>query len=296
MSRLSALPTDRVARLLKAGDAAREADLEADGVRAALNDLGASITRRPRQPLTQHRHSDRRRLSTPRGFLLAGAMLVLVAGGAAAATKLLTANTGQYAHGWQVKAGGPGEYLRQAAPDFCQVALRLSSDISYPSGYADWRPWVLVTELGVQRVTSTGACDSKSQSSRAEVSTGATRGFFAMSAFCAWVYDWRQTKHASDHGGAQRAAEAIDSAPSWKSVRAEDAHPSAGGLHDTKYGVTGSHSLFGWFLPFRRAVLHGDVQTVDRLIASNYGTAGCSYFKPPATSHGGTELPARSSS
>jgi hypothetical protein len=43
-------------------------------------------------------------------------------------------------------------------------------------------------------------------------------------------------------------------------------------------------------------VLRGDTTTVDGLIASNYGTAGCSYFDPPASSDGGTVNPLDKSS
>jgi hypothetical protein len=74
-------------------------------------------------------------------------------------------------------------------------------------------------------------------------------------------------------------------------VIAEDPHPTAGPLHRTPHGLDGDKSIFGWFLPFRRAVLSGDTATVNELIASNYGTAGCSSFVPAARSHGGTVNP-----
>ena len=136
-----------------------------------------------------------------------------------------------------------------------------------------------------------GSCGSHNQASRAQVSTGAVRGFFAMSAFCAWVYSWRDAMLAGDQDIAQQAAAEIGAASGWNAVRAEDQHLTAGPLHDTRFGLQGGHSLFGWFLPFQHAVARGDIATVERLIASNYGTAGCSYFKPPARSHGGTVNP-----
>ena len=117
-----------------------------------------------------------------------------------------------------------------------------------------------------------------------------------MSAFCAWVYDWRDAKRAGDEAIAQRAADAIGQAPRWQAVRAEDEQPTASPVHQTRSGLQGQHTLFGWFLPFRDAVLRGDITTVDHLIASNYGTAGCSYFKPPPSSHGGTVNPLASGS
>lgn len=223
-------------------------------------------------------------------------MIASLVGGAAAATQLLSTHTGHYATGGlEIKAGGPGEYLRISGTGFCQAGLKLSSDLAYPPGYGAWRPWVLVAEEGVKHITSSASCGSNSAqaapSGAYRVSTGALHGFFAMSSFCAWVYDWRRAKLTSNYDAAERAAEVINAAPHWNAVLAEDPHPTAGPLHQASYGLTGQHSLFGWFLPFRSAVLHGEMTQVDKLIASNYGTAGCSYFNPPASSHGGTTLP-----
>jgi hypothetical protein len=284
----------RVMSLLEASDPLAGRDPASEGVRDALDQMADAITRRPRSEPSRD-HGRRRVLARPRGLLAVGATLLLLAGGATAATKLLTAETGTYAHGWEIKAGGPGENLRLAGSDFCRVALRLSSQVPYPPGFADWRPWVLVAEEGVPRVTASGSCGSRNQSRHAQVTSGALRGFFAMSAFCAWVYDWRDAMRAGDGTVAERAAAEVNAAPGWNAVRAEDQHLTAGPLHATRYGLQGEHSLFGWFLPFKEAVSRGDVTTVGRLIASNYGTAGCPYFRPPAASHGGTVNPLLSS-
>jgi len=275
-------------RMLIAGDPAPPRTLVSEGVEHALDEIGIAIVSHARRRAGER---PRRRIAKSRGLVLIAAAVVSIAGGAAAATRLLSAHTGQYARGWEIKAGGPGEYLRMSGHDFCQVALRLSSDIPYPAGYEAWRPWVLISELQVPRVTTTGACASRGGAD--EVSTGATHGFFAMSGFCAWVYAWRHDTLAGDTAGAGHAGAVIEAAPRWKAVTAEDPHPSAGPLRNTRGGLTGNTSIFGWFLPFRSAVLHGDLSTVQRLIASHYGTAGCSYFDPPASSHGGTVLPAR---
>ncbi len=215
---------------------------------------------------------------------------MLIGGTATAATTLLTARTGQYAKSWQIRAGGPGEYLRIGAPDFCRVAMQVSADIPFPPGYQSWRRWLLVA-AGVKRVNLSGACDSQTQGGRAEVSTGELRGSFAQSAFCAWVYDWRHAVRAPGQDGLRTAVAHIDAAPGWSAVTAEDPHPSAGPLHVTRDGLNGRHSIFGWFLPFRRAVDHGDVHRVDKLIASTYGGSGCRFLVPPAASHGGTVNP-----
>jgi hypothetical protein len=125
-----------------------------------------------------------------------------------------------------------------------------------------------------------------------EISTGALRGTFATVAFCAWVYDWRAAKREGDTSRAEQAAQTIDRAPSWSAVRALDPHPSA----SPPYTSQGHKTLFGWFLPFRAAVLRGDVASVDRMIADNYGTVGCAFVRPPAASKGGTVIPRRSGS
>jgi hypothetical protein len=285
-------------RLLRAHDPIGGGVAMTDGLARALDELGADITCVPR-PARERRRTRRWRL-TPRSLLLSGAIVAVIAGGAAAATQLLSTHTGHYATGWEINAGGPGEYLRISGTGFCQAGLRLSSDLAYPPGYGGWRPWVLVAEEGVKHITSSASCGSDSAqappSGAHEVSTGALHGFFAMSSFCAWVYDWRHAKLSGNHDAAERAAEMIDGAPHWNAVLAEDPHPTAGPVHQERYGLTGQHSLFGWFLPFRSAVLRGDITQVDKLIASNYGTAGCSYFDPPASSHGGTTLPTPSKS
>ena len=289
-----------IERLIEAHDPAPGGVAMTDALTGALDDLGVAITSVPRR--APRRSPARRWRVTPRNLLLTGAILGVLAGGAAAATKLLSTYTGHHVPRSQIKAGGPGEDLRISGTGFCQAGLRLSSDLAYPPGYAAWRPWVLVAEENVKHITSSASCGSQNgfhsghPSGTLEVSSGALHGFFAMSSFCAWVYDWRQAKRTHDHAAAERAAEVINAAPHWKAVAAEDPHPSAGALRQESYGLTGGHTLFGWLLPFRSAVLHGNVTVVDKLIASNYGTAGCSYFDPPAASHGGTTLPTRSQS
>lgn len=261
---------------LAACDPVPSAVLKSAGIEHALDGIGEAIRSHPRSGA----RSRRRPLWTkrPRRLLVAALALTSVGGGAAAATTLLGAHTGQYAKGWQTQAAGPGEFLRMTAPDFCRVALRLSSDIPYPSGHAAWRRWVLIAEEGVPRVNPDGACGSPTQGGRGEVSTGALHGFFAMSAFCAWTYDWRRAKLSHDGRASARAAREIAAAPQWPAVVAEDPHPAA-------------RTIFGWFLPLRAAVLHGDIATVDKLLASPSGGPGCSYFNPPAKSHAGTVNP-----
>lgn len=275
-------------RRLTAADPAAPHLIRGDGLQDSLDRLGTAISATPRLTQSPRRASPRR---PRRVVLVALAATAVLAGSAAAATTLLSARTGQHARGWQVRAGGPGEYLRESAPDFCRVALQVSASVPYPPGDEAWRRWVLIAEDGVRRVHLNGSCRSSNQRGSAQVSTGAQRGYFAMSAFCAWIYDWRHASQTGNQAVSAQASREIAAAPGWPAVRAEDPHPSAGPLHQTRGGLTGSHTMFGWFLPFGRAVSRGDLSTVNRLIASNYGTAGCAYFDPPAASRNGTVNP-----
>jgi hypothetical protein len=260
---------DIISRLASADPAAA---LQEEHLTDSLDHLGTAITANPR-PARRVRVRRSRRV-----VLGAVAATAVLAGGATAAATLLDAHTGQRARGWQVAAGGPGEYLRESAPNFCRVALQAGASVPYPSGDQAWRRWVLVAEAGVHRVTLNGSCASTTQHGQAEVSTGALRGWFAMSAFCAWTYQWRDARLSGDRRAEARAAAQIAAAPRWSAVTAEDPHP-------------GERTLFGWFLTFRRAVKRGDLTAVDHLIAANYGGPGCRYFKPPAASRGGTVNP-----
>lgn len=260
---------------------------------SSLDELGAALALQPQEP--HARHEGRRwRVGLPRtarGVALAGAIGVLLAGGATAATVLLTTYTGQYNKGWEVIAGGPGENLLMGAPNFCRAALKLSSDITYPSGYESWRPWVLIAETGQPKVATTGACGSNSPGGEGKptlASTGALHGWFAMSAFCAWVYDWRDSEKSGNTSEVVHATSVIAGALTWPAVVAEDPHPS-----ESVPGDLGSThpSLFGWFIPFQNAVASGDAAAVSTLLGSDRGHSQCAYFDPPADSDGGTVNP-----
>jgi hypothetical protein len=271
---------DPVERLLEASDPIGDADT-GPGVEEALDQLGSGIMSRERAGQAKPAH--RRPLGGPRGLVAVGIALLVLGGGVAAATQLFGGRT-----------------LHYADPDFCRKVLRLSADIPYPPGYSSWRSWVLVAQLQVPRVTTKGACDSQTQGGRAITGPNDVRASFARSAFCAWVYDWRDARRAGDQAAAHRAAGVISNAPGWSAVRAEDPHPTASAVHETDYGrhnphnrfVVDRHSLFGWFLPFGQAVRRGNIGRVDWLIAGDYG--GCpSVFQPLSGSHGGTVLPRR---
>jgi hypothetical protein len=240
--------------------------LTTDGIEDALDDIGVAIIARSRRSATKQRRSSWVR--RPRGVVLIGVAVASLGAGAAAATQLFTAtHTGIYPKAkWEIKAGGPGEALNIAGTRFRQVALQESADIPYPPGSDAWREWV-ATSTAAQ--TGNAPCPPGVKGPcMTAVSTGALRGWFARSAFCAWVVDWRRATLAGDHATATRDARVIAGALRWKAITAEDPHPTTA----ERYDGGPAPSLFGWILPYLPAVKAGDPTTVDRLIANDtYG-------------------------
>jgi hypothetical protein len=237
-------------------DPVARVDLGTPGIEEAMARLAHTIVR---QPLLRSA-SRSRRLK----LAFAAAIVAAIVGvGAAAAAGVFHARTGVFPSTTEIPMGGPGEELNPAAPDFRSVALHLSSDIPYPSGYQSWRDLVITREIK----TADGGLET----------TGALRGWFAMSAFCAWVDDWRQATSAGNSSEAEQAASTIAAAPGWSAVTAEDPHPNPSAANDPG-AETGT--LFGWFLPYRDAVLAGDTGRVSHLLATRYGDGRCQLADP----------------
>lgn len=274
----------RVNSLLRAADPLAPGSLDGDRLDRALDAVGAAIVARSVRRVSSRR---RRWFATPRGILAIGAAVLAIGGAAAGARLFINAHTGVHPKGWEIKAGGPGEALNIAGTNFRQVALQLASDIPYPAGYSSWRNWVVTVAASSQACTAGSPRGCKTM-----VSSGTLRAGFAESAFCAWVYDWRQAKLSADGPSAGRAARVIDDASSWTAVVALDPHPSASPPY-TNPRRHGQMTIFGWLLPFRRAVINGDMSLVNQMLAANYGRAGCGYQRPPAGSDDGTVIPTR---
>ena len=258
MTRLNTL--DRPLELLREANPTLGAP-RALGVVEALDDLSRAITRQPYA--SRARRTPRRRGARPRlKVAFAVGIAALVVGGVATAAGVLPVYSGIFASGPNAQVGGPGENLNLAAPGFQSAALKLSADIPYPARYASWRDFVVTEQLpGPGRAT---AAD--------QVTTGALRGTFAASAFCAWVQDWRTATLAGDSAEARQAAAAISGAPGWSAVTAEDPHPSPSAPNDP--GAEPG-TLFGWMLPYRSAVLAGERASVDQMLSSGYGDGKC---------------------
>jgi hypothetical protein len=249
----------RVDRLLASEDPVDPSTLGADGIEQALDEIGAAITARPRPA---RRAARRRSLGRPRTLALLGTAVAVIGAGIATGA-VLSAHTGRFPTKAEEVMGGPGEALNPAAPDFREVALEVASDVPYPAGYESWRDFLISDEIRMD------ADDGL-------VSTGALHGWFAASAFCAWVQTWRQADLAGDRSTAARAAQVVSEATGWKAVTDEDPNPDPSVPGDA--GST-QYTLFGWMLPYRDAVLAGDRARVERLLAFGYGDK-CSTSDP----------------
>jgi hypothetical protein len=254
--------------VLEACDPVGRSALASEGIEDALDEIGAAITRRPggaMRPVRRRSIGGRRR-----GLVVAAAMLAIGAGVAAGAV-VLGAHTGRFPTKADQAMGGPGEALNPAAPDFRAVALQIASDIPYPQGYGSWREWILKVEGST---ADSGAAPGGAPSAfpAGLESTGALHGWFAASAFCAWLQSWRQATIAGDANTTAQAAQTIARAPGWKAVTDEDPHPDPSAANDPG-AVSGT--LFGWMLPYREAVLSGDRARVEHLLATGYGDGKC---------------------
>ena len=241
-------PQDQLA-LLRAVDPIAPTTETAPALDAALDEIA--------QAIVQQRQAPRRRVSAPRArvALLAAVVALVIGGGVAAGAGLFSAHTGTYPTKTEAGMGGPGEALNPAAPDFPEVALQVASDIPYPAGYESWRDFLISDEI-------------RTDAGSGLVSTGALHGWFAASAFCAWVRTWRDADLAGDAAGTASAAQIVSAAPGWKAVTDEDPHPNPSVPGD---GGFTQYTLFGWMLPYRDAVLAGDRTRLDHLLANGYG-------------------------
>jgi hypothetical protein len=263
---------DHLDAFLKAGDPVEPSALSGDGVESALDEIGSEITGRSRR--ASSRWSRRPSISKPRTALLIGFAAIGV-GAAVAAGSQLRARTGHFQPTPQdiakvaktspekakrmqsdLNAGGPGEALNPAGSDFRAVALRVASDIPWPTGYESWRDFLISDEI---RMSGGGSLET----------SGALHGWFAISAFYAWVLAWHHAEIAGDTEAVARAAKVISEAPRWKAVTDEDkkAKPFTKTHHRSRRSPS---SLFSWMLPYRDAVLADDRARVEHLMVTGF--------------------------
>lgn len=265
-------PSDRPDAFLEARDPVDRSALSGDGIESALDEIGAEITSRSRSATS--RLTRWLPTSKPRAALLIGFAAIGI-GAAVAGGSQFRARTGHFqptpkqiakvakanpekARRMQsdLNAGGPGEALNPAGSDFRAVALRVASDIPWPTGYVSWRDFLISDEI---RMSGGGSLET----------SGALHGWFAMSAFYAWVLAWHHAEIAGDTEAAARAAQVISEAPHWKAVTNEDkkAKPFTKTHRRSRRSPS---SLFSWMLPYRDAVLAGDRARVKHLLVTGF--------------------------
>jgi hypothetical protein len=208
-------------------------------------------------------------LRAPRHVLLIGAVVAGLGGSIAAAASFLSAHTGYYPtkHGVPINMSGPGEDLNSAAPDFCRVALQVSSEIPFPARYASWRNYVLRLDFGIKHASSNVPC-SAHWPLAGHVTTGWLGQWFAATAFCGWAQAWAQDTGSGDRAAAALDAQTILHALDWRAVKWVDPHPDSSPAGDAP-GGTRTKTIFGWILFYQQAVRSGNRARVASLLAGN---------------------------
>ncbi|MGN6870878.1 MAG: hypothetical protein ACTHMY_20995 [Solirubrobacteraceae bacterium] len=234
-------------QLLSECDPAPAGSLGAPGIDDALDVLGTAIVAQPRRVRQRRRRRARRR-----AVILVAAALVLAAGGVTAAkTLFIRTYTGTYPPKGMIAGGGPGQILRTDGTNFHQVAIQLSADIPFPSGYLGWRDAVIAEEIKTQTWH--------------QVPSGQLRGGYAQTAICAWILDWRVAMRGGDRVRAAHDAAVLAGALHWRAVTAWDPHPSTSVPGDA--GST-HPSQFGWAIPYIAAIRAGEEPRLDLLLTN----------------------------
>lgn len=151
------------------------------------------------------RHGLKRFTSGWRLFVVAVVVLG-GAGGALAATNVLSVNSGQSAIAPALAAGEhKGELLNIGAHNALPVGMYDTRDIQFAPGYEAWRRDVIQVNLA----------DPSGQGpvGAAVMSTGDLRAMVEGAAACSWTAYWIKTMQAGDHPAAATAARHVEQAP-----------------------------------------------------------------------------------
>jgi hypothetical protein len=148
-----------------------------------------------------------------RGWRLFAIVAAVLAGGggAVAATKLLSVNTGQYVTSSPAEGYG-GEILNIGAHNALAVGMRDTHNIPFAPGYTAWHRGVVQVNLA----------DPSGQGpvGAAVTSTGALHAWVVSAATCSWVSYWLRSMRSGNRNAAATAARNIDQAPSQLSEQA----------------------------------------------------------------------------
>ena len=214
----------------------------------------ATLTERNARPMR------RRLLRFMRGSrLFAVTAVVLVgAGGAFAATKLLSVNSGQYVTSAGVAPGHTGELLNIGAHNALSIGTRDTRNIPFAPGYGAWHRGVIQVNLA----------DSSGQGpvGAAVMSTGDLHALVEIAAACSWTHYWVTSMRAGDGRAAAVAARQIEQAPAVLSKGA------IGGIQPNGLG------------PTIDAIKAGDVNLVRAMIDAGamIGDGSCGALGPTA--------------
>ncbi len=264
---------DRVDAMIASVRPVSPESLKTPEIARAHKEIAAAIVRMPQRSAPARRWQW---LRAPRHALLVGAAIAGLGGSVGAAASLLNAHTGYYPskHGLPVNMSGPGEDLNTEAPNFCRVALQVSSDIPFPARYASWRNYVLTSGYGIKHPSSSIPCNARSRFPQGpgpgRVTTGTLGSWFATTAFCGWAQAWAQDVGAGKRAAAAQDARAILSALDWRAVKWVDPHPDSTPAGDIPGGDR-TKTTFGWMLFYQQAVRSGSRARMESLLDGNVG-------------------------
>jgi hypothetical protein len=180
------------------------------------------------------------------------ASLSLAAAGGATAQVIRQAHTGEQSSGRDIQMAGPGEFLREDAPDFRSVIRKLTSDIPFAPGYQGYHEYTVTTWVAAGDPTNV------------RISTSAARAEVADQAICSWADYWAGADRADDVAGRNRATRALTGSLRWNAVTTLDSRPDPRGL----VGDNGKRSptRFGYLPATVRAAQAGDVDALGRAL------------------------------
>lgn len=191
--------------------------------------------------------------------LFALAAIALVGGGGAlAATKLLSVNSGRFVTSAGVAPGHSGELLNIGAYNALLVGMHDTRNIPFAPGYSAWHRGVIQVNLA----------DPSGQGpvGTAVMSTGDLHALVETAATCSWTHYWVTSMRAGNGRAAAVAARQIEQAPSALSQGA------TGGIQANGLG------------PTIDAIKAGDVNLVQAMIDAGamVGDGSCNALGPTA--------------
>ncbi len=144
----------------------------------------------------------------------------IAAGGAFAATQMLTANSGISLTSSSVNARalGTGEALTVGAADAVSVGVRDTADIPFAPGYSSWQEQEVAEQIGPS--------GNNPPAGTGFMTVSALRWQVAEAAACSWADYWLAATADGNSSAAASAASELEAAPSWSSITGMSSEPS----------------------------------------------------------------------